>query len=812
MKNTIRLICLLLVMCLLVLGLPISFAACTPKTNDPDPPGPNGGSESDPPTPAGSANLQLFDGDTAQFRVVVTATSGLPVFRAADRFVQRLRELGAQIANPHNDTEPSAVSDCEILIGGGALHRGAECAADTSSLSASSYYIRVVGDRVLIYGGSDEATIEALDYFTAACLYIQADSTSLEKRTIRRTYEKKYEKVQSVTLDGVPLSEYAFFVKKETVPINFLEYAGLVRDAFRTYIGVSLPILTQDDEEPAHPIRILFTEAGQTGFRVRLAGGELLMECAHENTFRRSVEGFITHTIAEFSGKVEITEGDVFTEDAHKIYYGEYGATGDGSTDDFAALLRTHEVANLTGQTVCADAGKIYYIGEQLQTIPVRTDVEWGDASFVIDDRSVRCTRCAPISGLSVDPSALHVFRVESDYATEWFRGADLEGLSLERGAKQIGTTFAGERLIYPRYSGHKIYIRQGGNQNEGTDTQEVLLVDREGNIDPSTAVLWNYPALTEMWAKRIDDKPVTISGGIFYTYANAHDRLYHYFARGIEILRSNTVIRDVRHYIRYEYETGAPYTGFISVNSCHHILIENCTFSGHKVYRLKTDSSNSMGTYDTQSARSNDVTWDGCQQSNSITDTTFWGVHASNFCKNLTLKNSILSRFDAHQGMYNATILNSTLGQYLNCIGAGLLYIDRLTRLAGNEFINLRADYGSTWEGDVIIKNSVLQGYRRTEGTSPELLSGPFSVFSARWVDWNFGYECFMPQNVTIENFIWPMGKQLIIFSLNMAPVQNSQNPYRVMQTLTWKSVGATTYSISNFPDVFSDLQIVHL
>ena len=92
-------------------------------------------------------------------------------------------------------------------------------------------------------------------------------------------------------------------------------------------------------------------------------------------------------------------------------------------------------------------------------------------------------------------------------------------------------------------------------------------------------------------------------------------------------------------------------------------------------------------------------------------------------------------------------TIRNSTLGhQCLNAIGFGTLYIENST-LCGSTFINLRSDYGSTWEGDVIIKNCT---WRPKNGKKisgyVNLIGGSYSGFH------DFGYECYMPRTVTID------------------------------------------------------------
>ena len=84
------------------------------------------------------------------------------------------------------------------------------------------------------------------------------------------------------------------------------------------------------------------------------------------------------------------------------------------------------------------------------------------------------------------------------------------------------------------------------------------------------------------------------------------------------------------------------------------------------------------MGSYDLSVRRSINVRIINCKQTNDINDDTYWGLFASNYSKNITFDNCIFSRFDAHMGVYNATIRNSTLGYMgINAIGSGTLLIE---------------------------------------------------------------------------------------------------------------------------------------
>ena len=96
--------------------------------------------------------------------------------------------------------------------------------------------------------------------------------------------------------------------------------------------------------------------------------------------------------------------------------------------------------------------------------------------------------------------------------------------------------------------------------------------------------------------------------------------------------------------------------------------------------------------------------------------------------------------------GVANATIRNSTLGhQGINAIGSGIFTVENST-VYGSSLINLRSDYGSTWQGEFHIRNCVfIPGAGK--GTSANLIGGSYSG------QHDFGYTCYMPEKIIIEN-----------------------------------------------------------
>jgi hypothetical protein len=95
--------------------------------------------------------------------------------------------------------------------------------------------------------------------------------------------------------------------------------------------------------------------------------------------------------------------------------------------------------------------------------------------------------------------------------------------------------------------------------------------------------------------------------------------------------------------------------------------------------------------------------------------------------------------------GVFNATIRNSTLGYMgINAIGFGKFHLENTT-VRGRSLINLRSDYGSTWEGTFTIRNCIFVPSKR-KSTTVSLFSGSNSGLH------DFGYTCYMPKNIIID------------------------------------------------------------
>ncbi len=442
--------------------------------------------------------------------------------------------------------------------------------------------------------------------------------------------------------------------------------------------------------------------------------------------------------------------------------------------DDYMSLVRAHAYANEHNLPVKADPGATYVINHMDPSNPkgaiIMTDTDWGDALFEIHDDLMTLDagdhssegECylftvAPSKAsykkymndgndiyLGLDPRLEQYPEYRKDVSSSYpgiARQLDFKNKTFTSETTQLdmrpGEEFPTRTLFvletYSKYRWGR-FGSESASDNGGKPQTEIVVVNRDGSIDPTTKLQWDWFNINMVEAYPIDDELLTINGGTFNTYVNV---LYskQYVNRGISIKRSNVLMKGTKHYMKGEDKTfdqfitkggvkrpklGAPIQGFFRIDHCTNVTLKDCVFSNHLCAFVYGNTKATSSPYDYYAEFAANLVIDHCVcapdeddpsgagDPTGILDDTRWGTTGTNYCKEITVVNqSRLNRIDAHKGTYNLTVKDSTLGiRSVAAVGFGTMYLENVTVLEAQNFITLRNDYGSVWYGDIYIKN----------------------------------------------------------------------------------------------------------
>ena len=791
-----KILALLMTLCFI-----LAFPACKNGNNDET----LDASESLGATEAAGESEDVFEplmlvGDGAPtYYVVISRYAENGVKELAEKFCASLKTCGM---SARNCSDFKDATDYEIVINETNRKFDYDIKKD---LGEYGYYIISEGKRIYIGANSDERLSVAMEVLLEKLFgYVDGEEnyTPSNKVTLESALEIVH--AQKTLLENISFAGNSIYDYTLSDEPSFASVGKKISTMVRKSLGMNIP---SNDESKPFCISIEKGDGTNSTLEI-LDDGKVVIKAPTDREAIRAFALFFNQKIRGVEQtSLDLPAGKYVDEDVSGfLLYSEFGAVGDGVSDDTYAISAAHTYANSNALSVKADENAVYYMLNIQQPAIIKTDTDWRGARFIIDDTALKAD--------SPERNA-NVFKVETSAKAP---SVDLSSLtSIKAGCSNIGVAPGETIMLILRDANVKQYIREGANANNGTAKSDIILVDEDGNIDPNAPIMWDYDQFTEKKIIAVDSEPLFITGGHFTTISNRIDTTgVLYCKRGILISRSNVVVDGLEHYVEGESKNAASYGGFINVETCANVTVKNCVFTG----RMQVTYA---GTYDICAANTVNLRFEDCIQHNDILDTSCWGVMGTNFCKNITLDGCSFSRFDAHQGVYNVTIKNSTLGhQCLNAIGMGTLLVEDTT-LYGSYLINLRSDYGSTWKGDAIIRNCTwIPSQGNMLGSSCSMIYGKFSGYH------EFGYDCYMPENVYIdgltiddkncgENY-----KGVYLFH-NITPervneayeaeVEKNGYPYYVTKNVFINGLEITSgkgYSVSSNEFMFRDVNIV--
>lgn len=432
------------------------------------------------------------------------------------------------------------------------------------------------------------------------------------------------------------------------------------------------------------------------------------------------------------------------------VSYEDFGARCNGVYDDFIAIRNAHLYANENNVEVKAIAesqckNKKYHIFKYYEKeVEIKTNVDWNNATYIIHDETINYH-----SG-----KYKSIFKISNiDDIVEFSNpmltiNQDTKNISsfIENKLANLNNKGYTEYLFIIKNANLMQYIRTGSNADAGTEQKELILVNRNGEI--LSDIQNNFDEITSVNIYAIPNKKITIENANFIINSieshgeNTNGKEY-YFKRNILFENvGNINVSNIRQSLSKDDISGN-YSGFISFHFAAHVNVENLYLHAYKRQYESSYGINLNGVID---ANLNDIHTN--PSDNSIYDRERFGMMGANYIKDISFNRCVMNRIDTHKSAYNISIKDSTIGYgSIGIIGGGQLNIDN-TSVYSNTFLLLRPDYGGTFDGTAVIKNSTLIYDGRNKAA---LIRGSIYYDENKAIH-QYGYNCKLPNLEAID------------------------------------------------------------
>ena len=323
-----------------------------------------GSATSDTETPVSDAEPILLAGEGAPVYTIIRGDASSKGESQAALLLRRYMNLCGVDTAIKTDWKDTPVTPYEIVVGSTnrtELENGA--VPSPHDLGEEGYFVKAVGSRIYIGGGSDAATRWAVEKFLTEFFGYAGDEekgSPVGTLQIPGDYEfiqKQSFDITSVTVNGKDLREYRIAWESPLNIYDSREAAEDIQAYFYDTCGIWMEL--DKSNKGTGPALLLRGGNPKKGYlTVSMEGENIIFHMDSIDGFARGWKKFLEEN---FEGK----KGDIAWDSSFRfetdlmgtVTYAEFGAVGDGKTDDFDAIIAAHNFANKMGLPVKAEKG-----------------------------------------------------------------------------------------------------------------------------------------------------------------------------------------------------------------------------------------------------------------------------------------------------------------------------------------------------------------------------------------------------------------------------------------------------------------------
>ncbi|OUM59287.1 hypothetical protein PIROE2DRAFT_63866 [Piromyces sp. E2] len=535
----------------------------------------------------------------------------------------------------------------------------------------------------------------------------------------------------------------------------------------------------------------------------------------------------------------------------NKLTYEYFGAVGDGKTNDYFAIKKAHDFANNEYATkgvfltVYASSGKTYYLGsnkidDKSYNILVATNVDWQNANFIVDDTLPSVDPTKPlfniisVMGAATGKNIVEYTNVNANSSEIWkYRNISKNKNNLKNLVNAILNDnkimlssqkkyFNSANVIALALTDTKDKYYRSGNTSNSTKQTELILVDRNTG-EVLNDVENDFRDVIRIRAWPIPNKVINIKNATFTTRTlnqavSSNDGPNAYVQRNIFInFTGNVNISNVKHHLDENYKgnnrqtnpIGNAYYGFIRLYNSAYIKLNKAALTPHNFAKYH-DGKTPYGTYDLVFDMTSNLMIDHLVHANNtnsnshseIVNDKVWGIIGSNESKNIFITNSMVNRIDTHRGIRNLYISDTVIGDKgLTLTGSNYFYAKNLIMDQSAQIIELRSDYGSSWDGVMVLNN--------IKYIISDRVNTP-TMITSKNEQKNYGYANYFPElyvkDVIVDGKTYNCTKNVYIISFYESATTTTQYKYTLKGDINLSNINFDKNSPSNALYLFKD------